>query len=60
MNNNEYKYGHIGFAASVDGLGDRVDQIAGNAEIANFHTAFAIDQNVARFHVAMNHFQLTV
>ncbi len=32
-------YRHVGFASSIDGLGNGVDQITGNAEIAHFDTS---------------------
>ncbi len=36
-------YRHVWFASGVDGLCHRVDEVAGNPEIAHFHTSIPRD-----------------
>ena len=45
---------HVRPAAGVARLGNRVDQLAGNAEIAQLDAAPAIHQDVRRLHVAVD------
>ena len=49
---------HIGLAASVERLSDRVNQITADAEITDFHFARALDEDVGGLDVAMDHRQL--
>lgn len=44
-------YSHVGFAASIHGLGNRVHQVTADPEVAHLHVPLLVDQHVGRFHV---------
>lgn len=44
-------YRHVGFAACIQCFGHRVHQVAADAEIAHFHLAQGVDQNIGGFHI---------
>lgn len=49
---------HVGPAARVARLGDRVDQLAGDAEVAQLDVALAVQEDVGRLHVAVHDLEL--
>lgn len=53
----EATYRHVGFAACIQCLGHRVHQVAADAEIAHFHLAQRVDQNVGGLHICQRHTQ---
>lgn len=44
-------YRHVGLAACVQCLGHRVHQVAADAEVAHFHLAQSVDENIGGLHV---------
>lgn len=44
-------YRHVGLAACIQCLGHRVHQVAADAEVAHFHLAQSVDQNIGGLHV---------
>lgn len=44
-------YRHVGLAACIQRFGHRVHQVAADAEVAHFHLAQSVDQNVGGLHV---------
>lgn len=44
-------YRHVGFAACIQCFGHRVHQVAADAEIAHFHLAQGVDQNIGGLHI---------
>jgi len=50
--------GHVRLAAGIDCLSNGVDEVPADAEVADLHFTVAVDENVWRFHVAMNHLEL--
>ena len=50
--------GHVRSASGVSGLRDGVNELTGDAEIAEFDVAPAIRQNIRGLDIAMNDFQL--